>query len=408
MQDGAGDVPKNPPKATIWRKGEHSMPQHKLLMCPGPTIVPDRVLQAGAEPMVYHRSEEFSQVLKEVLDHLRVLFGTHDVLVMASSGRGAVEAALANSLTPGGRVLVVVNGFFGEMMAGIARDLGFDVVRTQEDWTRPADPQAVADVLAGDPSIEAVGMVHSETSTSVLNDLASMGQAVRGQGRLLVVDAVSSLGGAPIDMDRNLVDVVGSASQKGLFSPPGIGVVGVGAKGWERINLSTNRRHYFDLRKMKEAADRPTPQTPSTTPVSLVKSLHAALQMINEETVAGAYRRHERMAQATRLGVKALGLSLYPAGDFRRSPTVTTVALPEGRDPSHMLKWVEKNYGIVLGNGLGKIGKTTFRVGHMGVVQPENVVQALGALGDYMVQNGWTTAPADAGAKVAQEYFDRP
>lgn len=377
----------------------------QLLMCPGPTIVPDRVRQAGAEPMVYHRSDEFSQILKEVLDDLRVLFGTHDVLVMASSGRGAVEAALANSLTPGGRVLVVTNGYFGEMMAGIARDLGFDVVRAQEDWTRPADAEAVADILAKDPSIEAVGMVHSETSTSILNDLAAMGQVTRSLDRLLIVDAVSSLGGAPIDMDKNQVDVVGSASQKGLFSPPGIGVVGVGPRGWERINRSANRRHYFDLRKMKEAADRPTPQTPSTTPVSLVKSLHAALKMINEETVAGAYRRHERLAEATRLGVAALGLSLYPAGDFRRSPTVTTVAVPEGRDPAHMLKSLERDYGIVLGNGLGKLGKTTFRVGHMGAVQPENVVRALAALGDYMVKNGWTAAPADAGAKAAEDHF---
>ena len=379
-----------------------------LLMCPGPTIVPDRVLQAGAEPMVYHRSDEFGQVLKEVLEDLRVLFGTHDVFVMASSGRGAVEAALANPLTPGGKVLVVSNGYFGEMMAGIARDLGFHVVRAQEDWTRPADPQAVAEILAKDSSIEAVGMVHSETSTSVLNNLAAMGEVTRRYDRLLIVDAVSSLGGAPIDMDQNQVDMVASASQKGLFSPPGLGLVGVGSRAWERINRSTNRRHYFDLRKMKEASDRPTPQTPSTTPVSLVKALHEALKIMKEETVAGAYRRHERMAEATRQGVAALGLTLYPAGDFRRSPTVTTVAVPEGGDPADMIKTVERENNILLGNGLGKIGKTTFRVGHMGVVQPENVVAALAALGDYMVKNGWSTAPADAGAKVAKQYFAHP
>jgi aspartate aminotransferase-like enzyme len=355
-----------------------------LLMTPGPTRVPESVLAAGAMPMVHHRSDEFSGLLVSTLDRLRPLFGaTGDVLPVHATGRGALEAAITNLFSPGDEVVACCNGRFGEMWAEIATRFGLVVHRACSDWSRSIDPRDVEATLDAHPMARAVMLPHSDTSTGVLNDVAGVAAAARRSGALLLVDAVSSLGGVPFRFDDWGVDVAVTASQKCLMSSPGLSFVALSHRAWEAQAVARLPRSYFDFAAIRKALARARPETPGTTPVHIVAQVHAALTCIGEEGVANVFARHQQMALMTREAVSALGLSLQCPALGQLSPTLTAIRAPEHIGPAGIRDQM-KARGILVARGLGRFESTCFRIGHMGDIRPADVRRTLDALAEIL------------------------
>ncbi len=347
-----------------------------LLMTPGPTRIPERVLRAGMR-VLHHRTPEFSSALVELLDGLRPLFGTAaaDILPIHAS----MEAAILNLLNPGDTMVACCNGKFGEMWAGFATTYGIDVVRVACDWSRTVDPGEVDATLAAHPGARAVTIAHSDTSTGALNPVAGVAEAARRYGALTLVDAVSSLGGAPFAFDGWDVDVAVTSSQKCLMASPGISFVAMSAPAWEATERAVLPRAYLDFAAVRDTLAGPRPETPGTTPVLLVLQVLEAVRMIHEEGVGEVFDRHRRMSRAVTRWAASRGLSLPGQGIAERSPTLTAIRLPDGVDPGAVRAAVRAE-GIQIAAGLGDWRATCVRVGHMGDIRPEDVARTLDAI----------------------------
>jgi len=341
-----------------------------MLRIPGPTPCPEEVLQALARQMINHRGGEFKEILYRVTERLKEFFQTkNDVLLLTSSGTGGLEAAVVNTLSPGQKVLGVCSGVFGERFAEIAEKFGAEVKRLNFPWGKPADPQAVAQALDANPEIEAVLVTHNETSTGVTNDLASIAQVVKGRGKLLLVDAISSLGCIDLQTDAWGCDVVVTASQKGWMVPPGLAFVSVSQEAWEAHRRSRMPRFYWDFSLAKKYFE--IGQTPWTPAISVFYALDTSLDLMAQEGLANIFSRHARVGQRTREGVKSLGLSLF-AEESHASNTVTAVKLPEGIDGAKLLRKMREEHGIVLAGGQRELWKI-FRIGHLGWVTEQDI-----------------------------------
>ncbi len=346
-----------------FRSGRH------FLQIPGPTHVPDRVLRAMDRPTIDHRGPEFAQLGHQVLEGVRSIFGTREpVLIYPSSGTGASEAALVNTLSAGDRVLVIQNGFFAANLAGIARNLRLDVIEIECDWRRGVSTGAVTSALQRDRQflIQAVILVHNETSTGVLTPVDEVRRQIDEAGHpcLLIVDAISSLGSAPYSHDEWGADVTIASSQKGLMLPPGLGLNAVSPKALQAHRNSRLPKSFWDWDPMIEANRSGFfPYTPAT---NLLYGLMEALAMFEEEGLDKVWDRHERLAHATRRAVSAWGLEPYCACETRYSPTLTTVALPEAFDADELRGLILSRFDLSLGTGLGKLSKRAFRIGHLG------------------------------------------
>ena len=342
-----------------------------MLRIPGPTPCPEEVLQALARQMINHRGGEFKEILYRVTERLKEFFQTkNDVLLLTSSGTGGLEAAVVNTLSPGQKVLGVCSGVFGERFAEIAEKFGAEVKRLDFPWGKPADPQAVAQALDANPEIEAVLVTHNETSTGVTNDLASIAQVVKGRGKLLLVDAISSLGCIDLQTDAWGCDVVVTASQKGWMVPPGLAFVSVSQEAWEAHRRSRMPRFYWDFSLAKKYFE--IGQTPWTPAISVFYALDTSLDLMAQEGLANIFSRHARVGQRTREGVKSLGLSLF-AEESHASNTVTAVKLPEGIDGAKLLQKMREEHGIVLAGGQRELSGKIFRIGHLGWVTEQDI-----------------------------------
>lgn len=374
------------------------MPTKELLMIPGPTPVPDRVLRAMAAPMVNHRGEAFAKVFDEVTAGLKKLYLTdNEVMVIPAAGTGGLEAAVVNFLSPGERVLALVTGVFGERWVKIARAYGAEVEVIETTWDQAVNPAEVARRLADDPSgrIKAVLVTHNETSTGVTNPLKELAAAAAGHPALMMVDAVSSLGAIPLRPDAWGLDVVVTGSQKAMMVPPGLAFLSVSPKAWERAAAATNPKFYWDLTTYrKQIATRQTPYTPA---VSLWFALREALAMIEEEGLEAAWRRHALLGTMTRAGVTALGLDLL-ANPEHASDTVTAIQMPAGIEAKALRSELRKKYGVVVAGGQGKLTDSIFRIGHVGWVDPKDILQGLAALELALDSLGY---PVTLGAGVA-------
>ena len=342
-----------------------------MLRIPGPTPCPEEVLQALARQMINHRGGEFKEILYRVTERLKEFFQTkNDVLLLTSSGTGGLEAAVVNTLSPGQKVLGVCSGVFGERFAEIAEKFGAEVKRLDFPWGKPADPQAVAQALDANPEIEAVLVTHNETSTGVTNDLASIAPVVKGRGKLLLVDAISSLGCIDLQTDAWGCDVVVTASQKGWMVPPGLAFVSVSQEAWEAHRRSRMPRFYWDFSLAKKYFE--IGQTPWTPAISVFYALDTSLDLMAQEGLANIFSRHARVGQRTREGVKSLGLSLF-AEESHASNTVTAVKLPEGIDGAKLLRKMREEHGIVLAGGQRELSGKIFRIGHLGWVTEQDI-----------------------------------
>jgi aspartate aminotransferase-like enzyme len=371
------------------------------LMAPGPTPVPSEVLLAMAQPIIHHRTPEYEALFVEVRDGLKRLVQTsQEVIPLACSGTGAMEAALVNTLSDGDTVAVVSAGKFGERWLELARAYGVEVVELRAPYGETVPAERLAETLRAHPHAKAVLTQHSETSTGVLHDVRAYATVTRGTGAILVVDAVSSLGIANLEMDAWGLDVVVAGSQKGLMLPPGLGFCALSDKAWALNTTSRLPKYYFDL-----AAERKTVvknEAHFTPAVSIVIGLRTVLQMLEREGLANVFRRHDRLARATRAGAEALGLGLFCKAT--PSPAVTAITAPPGLDTERIVKAYSQTHNITIAGGQGEMKGTIFRLGHMGYAAEFDVVVALAALEQVLADLG---QPVDFGAGVrgAQKVF---
>ncbi|APX74764.1 aminotransferase class V-fold PLP-dependent enzyme [Achromobacter insolitus] len=340
-----------------------------FLQIPGPTNVPDRVLRAIDQPTIDHRGPEFGALGLAVLEGVKQVFQTQSpVVIFPSSGTGAWEAALVNTLSPGDRVLMVETGHFASLWRKLAGRLGLEVDFLEGDWRHPVDAAAIAARLAEDTAhgIKAVCVVHNETSTGVTSDIAAVRAAIDGAAHpaLLMVDTISSLGSIDYRHDEWGVDVTVAGSQKGLMLPPGLAFNALSARALAAADDARLPRSYWDWREMLAANARGYfPYTPST---NLLYGLHEALAMLREEGLPQVYARHSRHAQAARLAVAAWGLELLSLDPTAHSAALTAVIMPQGHGADAFRKLVLERFDMSLGQGLGKLADRVFRIGHLG------------------------------------------
>lgn len=373
-----------------------------MLMIPGPTPVPEQVLLAMAKHPIGHRSGDFSKVIAEVTAGLKWLHQTqNDVLILAASGTGAMEAGIINFLSAGDRVLVGSNGKFGERWAEVGDAYGLNATRITAEWGKPLDPEQFRTELEADTDkqIKAVIVTHSETSAGVLNDVETINRYVKAHGQaLIMVDAVTSLGATNVPIDEWELDVVASGSQKGYMLPPGLGFVAVSARAWEAYKTAKLPRYYLDLGKYrKEAAKNSHPFTP---PVNMFYGLQVALKMMQKEGLENIFARHQRQTHATRAAMRALNLPLF-APDHAASPAITAVA-PVGVEAEQIRSVIKKRFDIVLAGGQDHLKGKIFRVGHLGFVSDRDILTAIGALEATLKELNYDFAPGAGVSAAAQ------
>jgi aspartate aminotransferase-like enzyme len=359
------------------------------LRIPGPTPCPPDTLEEMSRQMINHRGPEFAEMQKRVMSRLKTFFRTeNEVYVLTTSGTGAMEAAVVNVLSPDDHVLVVSIGEFGERFADIAETFGARVTKLNFEPGTAADPKAVAEALAQDESFAAVLLTHNETSTGVTNDIAALAKAAREVRHevLVIVDAISSLGCVPFATDAWTVDVAVTASQKGFMIPPGLAFIALSPRAWEAYGRSKMVKYYFDVGKAKSFAEKG--QTPWTPAVSLYFALDKALDMMDGEGLEQITSRHAALGEYTRVQVQRLGLKLLATPETA-SNTVTSVLVPEGIDGAALLSTLNRDYATVLAGGQGKLAGRIFRIGHLGLVEREDIQAAIDALDKALAGLGY-------------------
>lgn len=375
------------------------MQDKNYLMIPGPTPVPPSVLQAIARPMFGHRTEEFAAMYQRIVEKLQVVFQTkNDIFVMSQTGTGGMETAIANTVSPGDKVLSLVTGNFGERFAKLARIYGGEVDEVNFDWGSPVDLKTVEEKLVAN-EYKVVLATQNETSTGVLNDIEGIGKLVAKTQALLLVDGVSGVGGIEIKVDEWNVDILVTASQKAMMLPPGLAMVSVSQKAWEVIEKNTSPRFYFSLPAAKNKYD--SWNTPYTPAVSLYVGLDVALDIMMAEGMDNVYARHKLLARATRAAVKALGLKLL-ADDSCASPVVTGIYSPEGIGADVLRKAAKKEFAVTFAGGQGILKGKAFRIAHMGFADKMDVIIAISAL-EMALQRVGHPVELGIGVKAAQK-----
>jgi serine---pyruvate transaminase len=365
------------------------------LMAPGPTPVPPNVLLAMAQPMIHHRTPQYEALFIEVREGLKKLFQTRqEVIPFTSSGTGAMEAAVANTLSAGDTALVLRAGKFGERWQEICQRYGVRAVPVTAPFGETVAAERMEDMLRQHPGTKAVLMQHSESSTGVLHDVKGVAAVTRVTGAITIVDAVSSLGIAELRMDEWGVDAVVAGSQKGLMLPPGLSFCALSEKAWRHVGASRLPKYYFDLTAESRAVSRN--EAHFTPAVSIVVGLREVLRMIEQEGLEHVFRRHDRLARATRAGVEALGLELFAKAS--PSPALTAVLTPPGIDSERVWAAYSASHNITIAGGQGEMKGRVFRLGHMGYVGDFDVVTALAALEQVLYELGH---PVDFGVAVA-------
>ena len=359
------------------------------LRIPGPTPCPAEILQAMTKQMINHRGTEFGQILNEVTSKLKQLFQTNsDVFLLTGSGTGGLEAAIVNILSPGDKVLSVSIGVFGERFASIAERFGAEVIPLRFEWGKAADVDAVRRALQAEPKIKAVLVTHNETSTGVTNDLASISSVVKEFGKLLLVDAISSLGSINLPVDDWHCDVTVTGSQKGWMVPPGLAMVSVSQEAWQAQASARMPRFYWDFAQAKSYLEKATVQTPWTPAISTIFALSASLEMMLSEGLTNIIARHARVGKAARDGIKSLGLSLF-AEESHASNTVTAVAASDGLDINKMRQILREEQQVVLAGGQQRLDGKIFRIGHLGWVTEDDIEAVISALTVVLPQAGF-------------------
>lgn len=350
-------------KSNSFKPGKH------FLQIPGPTNIPDRVLRAMSYPTIDHRGPDFAEIAKRVLDRIKGIFKTTQPVVMyPASGTGAWEAAIVNTLNPKDKILMFETGQFSYLWAEQAKKLSLEVDFIPGDWRHGADPAIVEQKLREDKGhkIKALLVLHNETATGIVSNIAKIRKAMDSvkHPALLLVDTISSLASIDYRHDEWKVDVTIAGSQKGLLLPPGLSFNAISQKALEAYSKSTMQKAYWDWMPMLENNKNGFfPFTPAT---NLVFGLDEALNILMEEGLENVFKRHARLAEATRIAVKAWGLEILAKNPDEYSNTITAVLLPNGYDADNLRKIILDDFNMSLGMGLNKIKGKVFRIGHLG------------------------------------------
>lgn len=385
------------------------MPGRPFLQIPGPTNVPERILRAMDRAVIDHRGPEFAALVKGLLPDIAKVFGTREgkPIVFPTSGTGAWEAALVNTLAPGDRVLTFAHGYFARGFALSAHNLGYMVEEIPVDWRRPIPADLVESTLRRQVSASAsvgkkwpraVLVVHNETSTGVRNDIAAIRAAMdaAGSDALLIVDTVSSLASTEFRFDEWRVDVALTGSQKGLMLPPGLGLLCVGPRALAASERGGSPRNFFDWRPiLRENEAGLFPYTPATLTLF---GLRAALDMLFEEGLENVYARHRRLAGAVRAAVHAWALEVYCQDADAWSDTLTAVVTPERLDSGDVIRLARDRFGLALGVGLGQVKGKLFRIGHLGWL---NELETIGIVAGVEMALAECGVPVRLGSGVA-------
>lgn len=378
------------------------------LMLPGPTPIPESVLQELSAPMIGHRSAGWAELFEDVEAKVKWVFQTqNDVMSISGSGSGGLEAAVVNTLSPGDKVLALEIGVFGERFSTIAEAYGAQVDRLQFEFGTAVDLDLLEARLAADTNkeIKAVLVTHNETSTSVLNPLESIAKLVKSHGALILVDAISSLVSTNLPVDKWDLDVVVGGSQKAFMIPPGLAFVTFSDRAWEAYKSSTMPKFYFDFKYYRDY--RAKSQTPWTPPITLFFGLKESLRLMQEEGLPQLFKRHEQMMKATRAGVQALGFSLFVPDENIASRAVTGIVAPEGMDAEAIRKGMLDDHHIVLAGGQRALKGKLIRVGHLGYQGLPDILSTLAALEIVMKKMGHSVELGSAVAAAQQTVFNQ-
>ncbi len=372
----------------------------RYLLTPGPTPVPPETSLAMAQPILHHRSPVFMEILGQVREGLKYLFQTEqEVLILASTGTGAMEGAVANLLSLGDTALVVDGGKFGERWLALCNVYGIKVDRLAVEWGRAVDPQEVARRLDARPEIRAVFVQANETSTGVQHPVKQLAEVVTPRpNTVLVVDAISALGGYELPMDEWQLDVVVAGSQKAMMLPPGLAFAALSPKAWEFVKTSTLPKFYFDFSKQLKSQNKN--QTPYTSAVTLVLGLQEVLARVRNEGLEKIFARNRKLSAATKAAVQAMGLELY-AKDYP-SVVLTAVLAPPGIDGQQVVARLREKYGIWIAGGQAQAKGKIFRLAHMGYIDELEILGTIGALEVVLNDLGYPVAPG-VGLRAAQE-----
>ncbi|MEK7712988.1 MAG: alanine--glyoxylate aminotransferase family protein [Nitrospirota bacterium] len=368
----------------------------RYLLAPGPTPVPSEALLAMAMPIIHHRSPDFIPVLDAAKNGLKWLYQTkNDVLILCSTGTGGMVGAVNNFFSPGDKVITVNGGKFGERWTKICKAYGLQAEEIVVEWGYAVNPETIEAKLKNDPSIKGVFVQASETSTGVYHDIEALAKVVKKyENTILIVDAISAIVAHDLRMDEWGIDVMIGGSQKGVMLPPGLAFVGISEKAWKFSEKSKCPRFYFNFKKERENLAKN--QTNFTSPVTLIIGLNESIKLLRKEGLENVFKRHERLANATRAAVKALGLELYP----KESPSnsVTAVCAPAGIDGQAIYKNLREKYGITAAGGQDHVKGKIFRIAHLGYADTFDVITAIAGL--EMVLKGMGH-PVKLGAGVA-------
>ena len=349
------------------------------LRTPGPTPVPHDILKASAAQMINHRGPEFKALIESITSKIQDVFQTtNDLYILTSSGTGALESAVVNTVSPDDSVLCISVGVFGDRFSQIAHMYGAKVTDLKVEAGKAVDPEQIRKELNSDPAIKTVIVTHNETSTGITNDLESIAKVVKGEfNKLLLVDSVSGMGSIPCPVDSWDLDVVASGSQKGWMAPPGLAFISVSKEAWVAQSSATTPRFYFDWEKAEQYLQRG--QNPWTPAISVMYAMEKSLTMILSEGLGAVYERHQTIATKTREAIKSIGLELF-ADEKYASNTVTAVKSPEGVNCAELLSNLRTKYNIVLAGGQAYLEGTMFRIGHLGFVHEKEIDEVIEAL----------------------------
>jgi aspartate aminotransferase-like enzyme len=368
------------------------------LLSPGPTPIPDRVLSVAAEPIIHHRTPEFSEIFMQVSEGLKYVFGTkEDVFILTSSGSGAMETAIVNTLSPGDKMISINAGKFGERWGNIGKAYGVNVKEIVLEWGADFTKEQLAAELKANPGVKAVFTTLSETSSGAIYDIKGFGEAVAQTEAILVVDGISGAGATPCPMDEWKVDIFVSGSQKSFMIPPGLAYIAFSQKAWKLVPSAKLPRFYFDAAKAKKNLEKQT--TPWTPAVSLIIQQKKALDIIRSMGLEALLEHHRILGEATRAGVKALGLELLAKNPGN---ILTAVKTPAGIDGSKLVKTMQSKYKAYIAGAQDPNKGKFFRIAHLGYMGGFDIITSLSALEmtlldlGYSFEKGRSMAAAEA------------
>ncbi|MDQ6961867.1 MAG: alanine--glyoxylate aminotransferase family protein [Mariprofundaceae bacterium] len=351
----------------------------KYLLSPGPTAVPENVLLRMAQPMIHHRTPQFSAIFAETKGMLETLFQTkNDVLTLASSGTGAMEAAILNLYSEGDTIITVNGGKFGERWGKIGREYGLNVVELTVDWGQAIPVASVEAALKANPEAKGVLLQASDTSTTTEHPVREIAQlTAQYDDCTIVVDAITALGVIDMPMDDWGLDVVISGSQKALMLPPGLAVISLSDKAWDQVSRSTTKKFYFDLSTEQKNQKSGKDTTAWTPAVSLIIGLNEVLTMMLDEGLEAMFARHTLLAEATRAGVQALGMKLISSAP---ATSATGAYVPEGVDGAAFVKYLRDDMGVTFAGGQDDLKGKILRIAHLGYYDVFDIVTAMSAI----------------------------